>query len=584
MAQGPQAPYWNPEIPKMRAQDIDRLVGYGIQNLNPETQRAFQMAGGVDQYRNLVNQYDRAYEDYLVKFYEHNYNQAMQSPHSVKSVYENQLANAYSRAASSPLMSEAEREQFAAKSQQALGASQMYREQEEAAKAQRELERQYREQAYSVRDPLRQSNVAFRDEQRQRLLQERDAGYKTIDELWNRDRAVIDDLFARKQITSSQRADMLRQAGADRSAARINIGQGYTARVGEIGGLYDQNRAFIDETVASLMQGGFDPTRQYALPEVDVSGIRLSPSYTPMFSSYAPVGTQETAKDLGAQAVEMRRAPGTDTPVESLSGLPTDTLKRLFEQSQRPSTVGPVAAETQSRRDLGGLPPSPYGQMAPDFSRGPTMGSAPSVFDPALRPVFDPVRQPIQGPIQGPQAGFGDQVMDFTQQFREGGEVSASKKDLDALPKFQAGGFVPLTRVLPSEKAFMDKRMAEYDTYNKMIDYYNAAVRGYERDYATYEDEFNKYKALEDEYNRQVNLYNQGDMQQPFTLKPPQFTARAPEFRAQEPQEPSYPVDQFEAYRNRAQKMAGYRAQGLEEALARGMLPEISRRFSKGVM
>jgi hypothetical protein len=367
------------------------------------------------------------------------------------------LASAYERAAGSSYFSPEEQAGFQAQAQQTY-----------AQKQQQDLERQYRDQAYSVRDPLRQSNIAFRDTERERLLQERDAGYKSIDDVWNKDLAVIEDLFSRKQIDSSQRSAMRRQANADRTAARDNMRGAYSAGRATISDLYGQNQAFIDETVASLMQGGYDPSRAYTLPVMDASGIRLSASYTPLFGS-------PTLAAPESRATALARAPETGSPA---SKMPADTLKRLFEQSQGFRSSDMPVAQTQASRDLGRLPVSAYGQAAPDLPFINRASQAPSVFDPALRPVLQPVFDPLRGLIQGPQAGV-------TPQFREGGEVSASKKDLDALPKFQAGGFVPLARILPSERQYLNQRIAEYDAYNQAIDDYNAAVQDYNTELVT---------------------------------------------------------------------------------------------------
>lgn len=92
---------------------------------------------------------------------------------------------------------------------------------------------------------------------------------------------------------------------------------------------------------------------------------------------------------------------------------------------------------------------------------------------------------------------------------------------------------------------------------------------------------------------------------QPFNQQEPMFTQQAPVFTGQqptfqfdrqapvfnfnvpEPQRPAAPEmnpEQLQAYQERAQKMAGYRASGLEKAFEMGMLPEIAQYFKRGVM
>jgi tetratricopeptide (TPR) repeat protein len=78
--------------------------------------------------------------------------------------------------------------------------------------------------------------------------------------------------------------------------------------------------------------------------------------------------------------------------------------------------------------------------------------------------------------------------------------------------------------------------------------------------------------------------------QQPtFTREAPVFTLQEPEFNftATSPTAPKTPEmnpEELQAYQERAQKMAGYRASGLEKAFEMGMLPEIAQYFKRGVM
>lgn len=81
-----------------------------------------------------------------------------------------------------------------------------------------------------------------------------------------------------------------------------------------------------------------------------------------------------------------------------------------------------------------------------------------------------------------------------------------------------------------------------------------------------------------------------------FTQQAPTFTREAPVFTGQEPefnftappptapQAPEMTPEELQAYQQRAQKMAGYRASGLEKAFEMGMLPEIAQYFKRGVM
>jgi len=76
-----------------------------------------------------------------------------------------------------------------------------------------------------------------------------------------------------------------------------------------------------------------------------------------------------------------------------------------------------------------------------------------------------------------------------------------------------------------------------------------------------------------------------------FSLQQPTFgfNEAAPtfQFNQQQPQRPKDPEmtpEQLQAYQERAQKMAGYRASGLEKAFEMGMLPEIAQYFKRGIM
>jgi hypothetical protein len=90
-----------------------------------------------------------------------------------------------------------------------------------------------------------------------------------------------------------------------------------------------------------------------------------------------------------------------------------------------------------------------------------------------------------------------------------------------------------------------------------------------------------------------------------FTAREPSFTQKEPVFSLQQPtfafneaaptfqfnqQQPQRPKDpemtpeQLQAYQERAQKLAGYRASGLEKAFEMGIAPEIAQYFKRGIM
>ena len=157
-----------------------------------------------------------------------------------------------------------------------------------------------------------------------------------------------------------------------------------------------------------------------------------------------------------------------------------------------------------------------------------------------------------------PSVMFSGQVP--MQYFREGGSVA--RRDLDALPGYQAGGLALLPRVLPSERKFMDERLAEYDVYNKGVEGYNTA--------------YDKYVADVDAYNRAAEAYNVGPRTENFTMAQPVFGGVAPAA-------PSMAPEQFQAYQEDARRRALNRTSALEEAINRGIVsPDIARILTRG--
>lgn len=146
------------------------------------------------------------------------------------------------------------------------------------------------------------------------------------------------------------------------------------------------------------------------------------------------------------------------------------------------------------------------------------------------------------------------------QYFSQGGSVA--RRELDALPGYQAGGPVSLGRILPSERKFMDQTRAEYDQYNKGVAGYNTA--------------YDKYVADVDAYNRAAEAYNAGPRTSEFTMAQPVFGGVAPAA-------PSMAPEQFQEYQRGAQRRAENRAVALEEAIRMGIVsPDIARILGRG--
>jgi hypothetical protein len=324
--------------------------------------------------------------------------------------------------------------------------------------------------------------------------------------------------------------------------------------------------------------------------------LRLSAGFSTMPSgsdrAATPVPSNVTNADLARlfpgidltkltpiQIEQLKRAAGTGS-------LSVDDLKRLFEGSS--FDVNFVAPSGEARGDLdrlGAAGVSPYAPVDSFFGR--KKGPDP-VRDP-LAPITTPVREPVSMVPSGYSPGFSAVVPDFTQLpafatrgFRQGGSVS--KRDLDSLPRYQAGGPVSLNRPLPSENRFMRDRLAEYETYNKAIEPYNRAVEEYQQQYGGYKSAYDKYMADVEAYNRAADAYNAGPRTEAFAMQQPSFSAQAPGFSAQAPARPSFSPEQFQEYQRQAMRRAGQRGTALEEAISRGIVsPEIARILGRGV-
>jgi hypothetical protein len=123
-----------------------------------------------------------------------------------------------------------------------------------------------------------------------------------------------------------------------------------------------------------------------------------------------------------------------------------------------------------------------------------------------------------------------------------------------------------------------------FDHYNTLINKLNTVVRN-----APPAPTFNVQAPV-------LDLKPFGEPEPVFNMQAPQFTLQKPEFTFDKPApvfnfatpQPERPVapemnpEELQAYQERAQKLAGYRASGLEKAFEMGMLPEIAQYFKKG--
>jgi hypothetical protein len=284
--------------------------------------------------------------------------------------------------------------------------------------------------------------------------------------------------------------------------------------------------------------------------------------------------------DLDRLKRQVETNPGNYPP-----GYLRDILERIS------SYTSPSSVLTESQRDLNALPVGGVGGAAPysPYAQGPgSMFGGPSPFSNLVeRPVREPL-SPIFEPVgqspfaSAPSPGFSSVTPSF---FKKGGSVS--KRELDSLPGYQAGGsigFSPRARVLPSERRFMDERLGEYEAYNRQVEPYNRALEDYQRQFGGYQSAYDKYVADVGAYNRAAEAYNAGPRTEDFAMQQPSFTAQAPQMTTQAPVMPDFTPEQFQQYRQQAQRRAGQRASALNTAFDMGIAPEVAQYFRRGIV
>jgi len=270
----------------------------------------------------------------------------------------------------------------------------------------------------------------------------------------------------------------------------------------------------------------------------------------------------------------------------SVSGLSIDDLRKMAEARPTGSFGGEVPA--RAREELLRLyeqqtPRSPYA-MSPLPQQPQFQQPQPQFQQPQPQFQQPQFQQPF---FNAPQPGFSFAPQpDFSRPFgfQQGGSVS--KRELDSLPGYRAGGgvgFSPVSRALPSERKFIDERLGEYEAYNREVEPYNQALEDYKKRFGEYQSAYDRYVADVEAYNRAADVYNAGDRYEDFTMAQPSFGMQAPEFTKQAPVMPNFTPEQLQQYQQQARQRAAQRASGLGSAFDMGIAPEVAQYFRKGI-
>lgn len=354
--QEPKAPYWDPNLPRWAVQDIDRYIANGVQNYG-DVLKAANSVGGIQAYRNLAVNYEKAHALYEIDFYKWDLERAKANNSTAVSGNEYRLARAYDKAANMDLFSEQERKTFNSFATQ-------FAEQSAATKIVEERNYELGKVADKTRDELYKQIWPSRDAEYERLLAERDTQRKQLQAAYDYDREQALKLRNAGMLSSKDYSELTKTFSDNYNAARDSLNAQFKETYGAVGQTATKQLEFVDKLVADIKAGNYDPEQTYALPDFGYKPVTLSATYTPLY--------QPPKED---EEVQQPDQPGSAPPIQPPPIDPTDPTQ---PPAEKPPAEKPPAEQPPGQQPPGQQPPAekPPAELPP-AQKPPTKITAP---------------------------------------------------------------------------------------------------------------------------------------------------------------------------------------------------------------
>lgn len=340
-AQEPKAPYWDPNLPRWAIQDIDRYIKNGIQSY-PDVLKAVNSVGGIDAYRNMAVNYEKAQALYEIDFYKWDLERAKANNSTAVSGNESRVARAYEKAAKLGLFSEQETKNFSTLATQ-------FADQSAATKIVEERNYELGKVADKTRDELYKQIWPSRDAEYERLLAERDTQRKQLQTAYDYDREQALKLRNAGMLSSKDYSELTKTFSTNYNAARDSLDAQFKETYGAVGQTATKQLEFVDQLTADIKAGNYDPEKTYALPDFGYKPVTLSATYTPLY--------QPPKED---EEVQQPDQPGSAPPIQPPPINPADPTQPPAEKppAKKPPAENPPGQQPPAEKPPAELPPA----------------------------------------------------------------------------------------------------------------------------------------------------------------------------------------------------------------------------------
>jgi hypothetical protein len=354
--QEPKAPYWDPNLPRWAIQDIDRYIKNGIQNYG-DVLKAVNSVGGIDAYRNMAVNYEKAHALYEIDFYKWDLERAKANNSTAVSGNEYRVARAYDKAAKLGLFSADESKNFSTLANQ-------FNKQSEATAVVEARNADLGKVADNTRTELYKQIWPSRDAEYERLLAERDTQRKQLQAGYDYDREQALKLRNAGLLSRNDYSELTKTFSANYNAARDSLDAQFKETYGAVGQTATKQLEFVDKLVADIKAGNYDPEKAYTLPDFGYKPITLSATYTPLY--------QPPKED---EEVQQPDQPGSAPPIQPPPINPTDPTQ---PPAEKPPAEKPPAEQPPGQQPPGQQPPAekPPAELPPP-QKPPTKITAP---------------------------------------------------------------------------------------------------------------------------------------------------------------------------------------------------------------
>lgn len=378
MSAEPKAPYWDPNLPRWTVQDIDRYVKNGIQNYG-DVMRAVNSVGGVDAYRRMASNFEKADALYQIEHAKWQIDQAKARGSNATSGNERWLSRYYEKAANTSEFSDQERASFAQQAEET-------KKQAAANKIIEDRNAMLRTAADKVQSRLLNEIWPARNAEYDRIFAETDALRKQVDAAYNNDIEQARKLYSAGMMAPAEYKGLTEKLKSNYSSARDQLTAQYKQARAAVSQIADQQSNYVDSLVADIQKGNYDPEIEYKLPDFGYKPISISASYTPVYAAQPkeeevkqpqqPAPAPVSKPGESTQTPTTPAAPGATTP--AAPSTPTgSTTTPAGNQAPQPSSPGqttsPSPPPPPEKLDV---PSSPRTVRAPNRSSNDLVGRA----------------------------------------------------------------------------------------------------------------------------------------------------------------------------------------------------------------